>query len=411
MTALIIGLIAALGIGGGIAVASNSGGGGHSTPAVSGPAVPGEDENPAANLNPNYDLISFLTDEDQYTITTGTESTLMLADKAASTKNSIMYKAARAKSPKSSDSYYNVNHTIYGNPVDDLAENGHIVGEELENGGYWALNLKAGTGSLHLGTVDENKANFKNTVSLNALKNKENQSSHYNTYIYRFEDDSETNAHYQKIHLGGNALRLTVADFGRWEMVNQNDGGMTTFFMYDEKYAYKGNRHDTNVCMEGTVLVDELHDDASGLRKLFTGDIVMNLNLAANTLTGNVNMHDGVPVKYNIDEFTGEINDSIVHINGASDTGALPHVGDMRGGVGKLLQGKNGLEMVGNLGPQLEIPTLEKINDKLGLNLSSIDDLYTLYEQQDSSIDYEKLRDLFEHGKVDYTFGVKEIKK
>ena len=44
MTTFIIALIAALGIGGGIAVASNSGGGGDSSPVISGPAIPGGEE-------------------------------------------------------------------------------------------------------------------------------------------------------------------------------------------------------------------------------------------------------------------------------------------------------------------------------------------------------------------------------
>lgn len=401
MTAIIIGLIAALGIGGGIAVANNSGGGGHSSPAISGPENPGED-NPAANLDPNYELISFLTDQDQYEITTGTESTLMLEDQASQAK-SIIKKASRARN---TGNYYNDNHTIYGNPEDDLAENGHIVGEELEEGGYWALNLKAGTGALKLGKVDANKANFNSPIPLNA-SNRKNQSEYYDTYLYNFDE-----TRYSKVHLGGTKLKLTVADFGRWEMGDQNDNSMITFFMYDEKYAYKGNRRD-NVRMEGYVMVNELRNTDNQPKQILTGNIYIDLNLAKNTLSGNVQMHEGVPEKYNVD-FTGNINEtnnSIVHIDGAYDTAALPRQeGEMRGGVGKLLQGKHGLEMVGNFGPQLELPSIDKINQELNLNLKDIEELYDLYEQHDSSINYEKLRDLYESGKVDYTFGAKEVK-
>ena len=116
-----------------------------------------------------------------------------------------------------------------------------------------------------------------------------------------------------------------------------------------------------------------------------SGEITLNLDLANNTLTGSVDMD--APDAYDIANMTGEIKGSVVRFNGLAyeENAPLP-TEDNRflGGMGKLLFGKYGLEMVGVLGNQIEIP------DTWG-DLSG-----------------EELRDYRKQGDSGYVFGAKE---
>lgn len=354
MTSIIIGLLAALGIGGGIALAGHGGGGGHNTPAVSGPEEPGNptEENPAVHLNPDYNLISFLADDKQYPeVKAATEDTL--SEEAQSLQTQV-YQAVRKK-----DSFAKsqTQEPQKNNFIKDFLLRGGIT----EDGNFWALNLKPQNEAFELGKYENGKFSVVGTLS--AINNA-NQSPYYDTY--RLDDKNNPKAgeetghvHYDVIHLGGAKSKLTVADFGRWESadldtkIDENSAQlkiesgsniMRTFFLYDERYAYKSNRRD-EVKMQGNVLVAGPDTIGLGLSHLiFTGNIFMDLNLAKNRLTGSVKMNEVGLAGYDIDSFSGSILGSLV----------LFDSGEILGGIGKLLSGKNGLEMVGQLSRQTE---------------------------------------------------------
>lgn len=63
MTAIIISILAALGIGGGLAIANNSGSSGGGAAVVQ---IKGEKTDYIAQVNPNFELISAITDTEQY---------------------------------------------------------------------------------------------------------------------------------------------------------------------------------------------------------------------------------------------------------------------------------------------------------------------------------------------------------
>lgn len=349
MTAILLALLAAVGIGGSLAAAG--GGGSSSEPAVSDSVVPGE-ENLAANLNPNYELISFLADDQQYTVTAATEDTLQ--EEVQNLQSQSVYGAAlKMKSAAKSRENEEQKNTF----IKDFVLRGGIT----DDGKLWALNLKPQDGAFTLSKYENGEFS---KIGMLAADNNANQSPYYDTY--RLDDKNNTtpskdesgHIHYDVIHLGGAKSKLTVADFGRWESADLNIGlksenqdrnlkisgsnEMRTFFLYDEKYAYKGNRRD-EVKMQGNVLVATPDTIDLGLSHLMlTGNIFMDLNLATNRLTGTVTMNEIATAKYNIDSFSGSILGSLVLF--------APQGEDFfYGGVGKLLSGKNGLEMVGQL--------------------------------------------------------------
>lgn len=372
MTALIIGLIAAVGIGGGVAIANNSGGHGGSSPAIvetntgNNPTA-----NPAANLTPDYELISALTDTDQYELTLATSDSLSSQVNTASARVHAATLMGVRRLPAITD-------PRYGNPEDDLA-NGEIRGNEIGSCGlYTTLALKEGTGvfsivsSKVVATGDNTfTQEIQEPFDLTYGDNLASKNTRYWTFTQTDTPltlvSGNTVHHYNSIHLGGAPLHLTVADFGHWEEKGwvENTSGVfqnlyeennKTFFFYDDNFAYAGSYHKDVVPMEGNVLVSAVTNKESATPyDLQTGSISFTLDLANKTIRdGNVIMdNEAYRAEYDVSEFTGEIDGSVFSIDGTGWRGEDPQAGQLRGGVGELLIGKYGLEAVGNFTKQI----------------------------------------------------------
>lgn len=383
MTAIIISILAALGIGGGFVIANNTGGsgGGGSASVV----IKGEKQDYTASVNPNYNLISALTDTTQYQNPT-------VADSGVFEKE---YKAAALHTyALAAESDYQG----YGNPADDL-RNGYIRGGQIPNTNYSTiLDLIRITNSFHIfsfeGTSIDNYGNLESNLyafNLTAGNLVENGNSRYKTFtktdsVITSPNNLVSFHHYNSVHLGGASLGLTVADFGQWEENSWTDNNgikneyvshNKTFFFYDENFAYRNRYYKNNVSMEGNVLVSVLTDNNSpeNAYNLQTGSISMDLDLTSKRITnGQVIMDDeNYRADYNVYNFTGAIAGSVFMIDGTGWQHIDPQAGSLRGGVGKLLIGRDGLEMVGNFTKQIT------------------------YNGEDD-----------DRGKADYTFGAKE---
>ena len=377
MTTIIIGLIAALGIGGGLVIANNSGG--HDSHS----AIVDTNTGDAQNLVPNYELISALTDKSQYNITLSTSSSL-----AEQFQTAGLMAAATPRALPSIDD------PRYGNYEDDL-ENGDIRGNQIEGTDvYSTLSIKDDTGKFAIVTskaVSDN-GQLKQEAQQYELQYEDNTAKNNRYWTFSKVDNpveintNEIAKHYNSVHLGGAALGLTTADFGQWEEKGWRENGSgtfqgnyvdgyRTFFFYDDQYAYKGNYNKDTVNMGGNVLVAALPESVQDPYNLQTGSISFTLDLANNQLlNGNVVMDDAAYQElYNVSGFTGTLSGSIFSIDGTGWHGDAPEAGALRGGVGKLLIGKDGLEAVGNFTKQI------------------------VYEGGDG-----------DEGKADYTFGAKE---
>lgn len=284
----------------------------------------------------------------------------------------------------------------YGDPADDL-RNGQIRGEQIEGTNYYAtLNLLKGIGvfwvtSLQVNAID-NYGYLQNkgvqAFSLSAF-DLAASNSRYKTFtktdaIVYSPNNQISFHHYNSVHLGGASLGLSVADFGHWDEKAWIENGATkqlvmhnnkTFFFYDERFAYKNMYYKNTATMQGNVFVSVLvdHQSVDTAYNLQTGSISMDLNLVSRKITnGQVIMDDpAYQADYNVSGFTGDIVGSVFTIDGTGWHNQPAQAGSLRGGVGKLLVGKDGLEMVGNFTKQIEGNT--------------------------------------ESGKADYTFGAKEI--
>lgn len=368
MTALIIGLIAALGIGGGIAVANNSGGGGGGGTEISGPAVPGDDGgsgneggdnqggnqgsgneggdntggnqggnqggsdnpggdntggnnpgNPASKLNPDYNLISALTDNTQY-------------------KNIAWDDDGTSE---------------YGLIKDGLKTNYRSLklGEDGESFVVDTGVLAVNDGAFVLGS-DGKFMEEKQTLRFTAA-DKINETSRYDVYQKNTSPSVWLNGspitHLQKLYLGGAKAGLSTADFGFWtEWRNGNSNTWydryQMFYLYDNDYLYTGTKTDA-VSFAGSALMVSEDMDGPEEAQVLSGAFSMNLNMADATLSGNINMGDS---KYNVD-FSGILTEQ----NHLKFTGQ--DVADYSQGY--LLQGKDGLETVGNIVKYLDYST------------------------------------------------------
>ena len=429
MTALIVALIAAVGIGGGVAIA-NSGGSHHgsSSPAavetVSSDLVAKLEAQQAKleALLPDYtDTPSALLDTEQYQVTMGTDEYLMEQLQQAGAVPASGFR--RRQMLRAADVVDGDEASFYDLKGRDFLEDGRLVDEdewEEGQGNHKMVDLRSGKGEdgkmrIGVGFWHEDTNTDEISYYLTSADLENNGATAYQTYRHSEESpigwwngyDGVVNHQTTAIHLGGASLAniagfdrgLTVSDFGRWEESNwrekdgtwlDGDNSYQTFVMFDNAYAYLGNRTD-QVAMEGHAIAEEVRgyeEGPSHPRALLSGNIHFDLDLAANTLSGYVY---GMPdAAYNINHLTGTINGSMVKIDGTAwaDTFVVPQAGEMRGGMGKLLVGKDGLEMVGNMGPQVLVPTEEYI----------------------ANHPEKSLRDLYEHGAVDYTFGAKEVR-
>ena len=388
MTAIIVGLLAALGIGGGFVIANNSGGGGGTSAVVQ--FTGNKTDYTAQGITPDYNLISALTDINQY------EPTIANSD---SFVEEYQASALNARLLGSEGDYQG-----YGNPNDDL-RNGEIRGEEIIGTGYYAtLNLLKDIGHFYItslvGTSVDNNSNVQQGLQgilltyIQDFKPSESVLNRY--YTFKRTDNSVYSPnnnivfkHYNAVHLGGAALGLSVADFGQWEETawteNQTANSKNlvmhnnkTFFFYDERFAYKGHYYKPTATMQGNVLVSTLvdHQSPDTVYNLQTGRISMDLDLATKTITNGQVVMDNEDYRalYNVNNFTGSIKGSVFIIDGTGWQNIDPEAGALRGGVGKLLIGINGLEMVGNFTKQIT------------------------YDGEDD-----------DRGKADYTFGAREI--
>lgn len=363
MVTIILGLIAAIGLGGGIAVVSHNSGHGHE----SQPAIV-ETINPAANLNPNYELISALTDPSQYELTLATDSGLAESLESQVSGLGVLGTAAPALP--------SIDDPRYGNPEDDLA-NGEIHGNLIgDTGIYSILAFKQGLGLFAvLSGRPTNEGGsmvlIPQVFTMSFLTNPPSLHSRYWTFTQTDPDltiGSTTYKHYNSLHLGGAALGLTVADFGHWEERGwkEDDSGnfqsnfednAKTFFFFDERFAYRGHYHRNTVPMQGNVLVSTLTDKSSATPyDLQTGSISFTLDLAHKAVRDGTVVMDQAAYQevYNVSGFSGTIYGSVFTIDGTGWQGTDPVEGQLRGGVGKILIGKYGIEAVGNFTKQIE---------------------------------------------------------
>lgn len=357
MTALIIGLIAALGIGGGIAVANNSGGGGGGGGGteISGPAVPGDDGgsgneggdnqggnqgsgneggdntggnqggnqggsdnpggdntggnnpgNPASKLNPDYNLISALTDNTQY-------------------KNIVSSKDLSPAEYHLINDGTGINYRkIYlGTDGESILVDTGVLREE---NGYF---VPGSNGYM------EDKQTLRFTA-----EDKAEDGASYNLYQKDTSSSNGSVRHLHKLYLGGSKTELSTADFGFW--IEWRNGAAqynryTEIYWYDKDYLYTGSRSDTVNFAGNALMVSEDMNSAEG-RVVKPGSFAMTLDMAEAKLTGKIDM--GIS-KYNVD-FSGTLSDkNQLKFEGNNVVHEYSH--------GYLLQGKDGLETMGNI--------------------------------------------------------------
>lgn len=356
MTAIIIGLIAALGIGGGIAVANNSGGGGGGGTEISGPAVPGDDGgsgseeggdnqdgnqgsgneggdntggnqggnqggsdnpggdntggnnpgNPASKLNPDYNLISALTDNTQY-------KNIVSSKDLASAKYLLI----------NDGTGINYRKIYLGTDGESILVDTGVLREE--NGSF----VPGSNGYME----------DKQTLRFTAADKAEDGAS-YNLYQKDTSSSNGSVRHLHKLYLGGSKTELSTADFGFW--IEWRNGAnqynrYTEIYWYDKDYLYTGVRSDTVNFAGNALMVSEDMNSAEG-RVVKPGSFAMTLNMADAKLTGKIDM--GIS-KYNVD-FSGTLSDkNQLKFEGNNVVHGYSH--------GYLLQGKDGLETIGNI--------------------------------------------------------------
>lgn len=354
MTTVILILLAVVGIGGGVAASSGGSGGGGGAE-ISGPVVPGGDgdsgnqggnqggdqggnqggdqggnqggdqggnqggdqggndpQNPASKLNPDYNLISALVDNNQY-------------------KN------------------------ITWGETGDPGEYGLIKDGQGSN--YRSLKLGEDGESFVVDTgvlavkdgdfVRDSNGNFmeeKQTLRFTAV-DKIDETSRYDVYQKNTSPSTllygSPVTHLHKLYLGGAKAGLSTADFGFWTEWRNGDSiswydCYKIFYLYDSDYLYAGTRQDS-VSFAGNALMVAEDMDGPEEANVLSGAFNMDLDLAKAVLSGNINMGDS---KYNVD-FAGTLSDQNRLKFTGNDVHEYSH--------GYLLQGKDGLEAVGNI--------------------------------------------------------------
>lgn len=388
MTALIIGLIAALGIGGGIAVANNSGGGGGGGTEISGPAVPGDDGgsgnegenqggdntggnqggsdnpgsdntggnqggnqggsdnpggdntggnqgsgneggdnpggnnpgNPASKLNPDYNLISALTDNTQY-------KNIAWVNDCGPTEYTLIKDGLKT----------NYRSLKLGEDGESFVVDTGVL---AVNDGAFVLDSD--------GKFMEEKQTLRFTAA-----DKINETSRYDVYQKNTSPSVRLNGspitHLHKLYLGGAKAGLSTADFGfRTEWRNGDSNTWydlyQMFYLYDNDYLYTGSKTDA-VSFAGSALMVAEDMDGPEEAQVLPGAFSMNLNMADATLSGKINMGDS---KYNVD-FSGILTEQN-HLKFTGQDVA-------ESSQGYLLQGKDELETVGNIVKYLDYAT------------------------------------------------------
>ncbi len=377
MTTLIIGLIAALGIGGGIAVASNSGGGGHNSPAISAPAVPGEDnsdnpggdnpggdnpggdnpggdnpggdnpggdnpggdnpggdnpggDNPGSDdkpLNPNYSLISFLTDTAQY-------KQVRVNPDSSPSKHSLINDGSST-------------HTYRALEVGNDGKSFKVTtgAPRLKDGQF----QQGGIASYRL---LEDKMEF--SMDASSELNENDKFVRYQKQMPRYgslNGQYITVQHDYNLYLGGSKTGLSVGDFGfSYEIIHYLHGTYSHYKninMYDADHLYAGGRTDTNpISFAGNALMyaEDLNQiDFTQPQIVITAPVVhggsftMNLHLPTASGSGSINM--GLDAKYD-----ANFDVQLTNVNQLTFSGK-----DRVEGKGYMLNGKDGLESVGSL--------------------------------------------------------------
>lgn len=215
-------------------------------------------------------------------------------------------------------------------------------------------NLRLGTDGesilVDTGVLREENGNFvsgsngyldeKQTLRFTAA-DKTEDASRYNTYLKDTSSSNGSVTHWNKLYLGGGKTKLSTADFGFW-LEWRTGGGVITYsryaemYWYDKDYLYTGTRQDA-VSFAGNVLMVSEDEWGPEGRVVRDGSFAMRLDMAAATLSGNINM--GVS-KYNVG-FSGTLTDQNQLKFTGEDVHELSH--------GYLLQGKEGLETMGEI--------------------------------------------------------------
>lgn len=357
MTALIIGLIAALGIGGGILIADNGGGGGGNSAIVeTNPGAGKEDYEQkaalASMLDPNEaEFLSVLTDREQYTDVSFGGSSSLQNPTVGISANAEILSLARAN---------NDANEIY---VDIPEFNQEINDGSGTNKRRLSLTDKSGIIRLTTGKLLNPQSNAEEVYVVDFTNDMKTNGE----YARRFTDKSDTDGIKQQndLYLGGaaNNTHLTVADFGFWteyrddkSVAGGNTGILTEYpiFLYDTRFLYAGGRSDTTT-LNGNVLM--IYEDkisrGSKPYDVYGGTTEISLDLAKNTVAGSFAMDAAAAAAFGKPEnefdcsFSGNLEGSnfIAGQNQIKDVNG--NTLQSNGAKGQLLVGKHGLEMVG----------------------------------------------------------------
>lgn len=278
-----------------------------------------QEENPAAKLNPNYDLISVLADNKQY-------------------KNIVYVKESGPDDVRL---------------VNDDQTPPHVRGLKLGNDGESFL--------IDTGVLVEEQGKF--LIASNGKYKEElqqwrvtadDQKEETDRYrLYKKETRSTISLHdspvwhLHKLYLGGAKVGLTTADFGIWIEYRDGDGlswrdRYREVYLYDKFYLYTGSRVDTVNFAGSALMVSPEQEEHAVPFEIESGSFNMTLNLANATLTGKMVMSNS---KYDVD-FSGTLSDH----NKLKFTGEDVH----EYSHGYLLQGKDGLETMGNIATYID---------------------------------------------------------
>lgn len=351
MTALIIGLIAAIGIGGGVAISNNSGGhGGGSSAAIvetnTGKADYTQKLALASTLEPNEEeFMSVLTDRDQYTnVSFGSHSSLTQSANPVASARAV--KMLKAKSSA---------NEVYV----DIPEFNQLINDGTgENKRHLSLTNTSGVIRLTTGKLENDNSSTEEIYTVDFTNNMMSNES----YARHFTAHSDVGDIKQQndLYLGGaaNNAHLTVADFGFWteyrdrKTINDSSVGIITeypIFLYDTRFLYAGGRRDTTT-LNGNVLMIYENKATQGSQPydVYGGAAELALDLAKGSATGNFTMGADVSslgkgTGYFDYSFAGSLNGSQFSMGQITEAGVVTS----NGAIGQLLVGKHGLEMVG----------------------------------------------------------------
>ena len=397
MTTLIIGLIAALGIGGGIAVASNSGGGGHNSPAISAPAVPGEDnsDNPGSGDNPGGDNPGGDNpggdnpggdnpggdnpggdnpggdnpggdnpggdnpggdnpggDNPGGDNPGGDTSLHPNYDLISFLTDTAQYKQVRVN-PDSSPSEHSLINDGSSTPTYRALE----IGKDGKSFKVTTGSPRLKDGQLQPGGVAsyrllEDKIEF--YMDASSKLNENDKFVHYQKQMPRngsLNGQYFTVQHDYNLYLGGSKAGLFVGDFGfSYEIIHYLHGTYRqhkNINMYDADHLYTGGRTDANpinFAGNALMLAEDLNQiDFTQPQIVITdpvmhgGSFTMNLHLPTASGSGSINM--GLDAKYD-----ANFDVQLTNVNQLTFSGK-----DRVEGKGYMLNGKDGLEAIGSL--------------------------------------------------------------